>query len=434
MKTAAATAELRYPPGPAGDHASEADLFSWLNENFARYGDIFRASIFGGDVYVVSNPQYIEHILRRNWRNYARKGQVVKRISLLLGNGLIGSNGEFWASQRRMIQPTFSRAAIDRLIGMIVDINVELLERWKRAAAGGESVNVTHDVSMLVLEITLTAIFGNDYATVAPYFEILAEHSERNMEFAQGLRLAGRVISRVVEQRGRDGGCGDDFLGGLMRARDREHNAPMRHDQLVREVMTLIVAGHETTAGLLNWLWYLFARHADVQARVSDEVASIGWDETPTLGSLARYAYCDRVMDEALRLYPPLWLMTRQAINADRLGEYLVPAGTEIYISPYIVQRSPALWDAPGRFDPDRMKPEHAAPRHELALCPFGAGPRNCIGELLARVEIKIHMMVFAGSITLVDCSTSEPEFCTGMNLLSKSDFLMQPRLNSMAA
>ncbi|MBV8504448.1 MAG: cytochrome P450, partial [Alphaproteobacteria bacterium] len=138
-----------------------------MNENFVRYGDIFKASIFGGDVYVVSAPEYCDRILRWNWQNYPRKGQVVKRITLLLGNGLIASNGEFWASQRRMIQPAFSKDSIAGLMNIIFSLNTELLEKWKLAASCQETVNVTHDVSCMVLKLILMAIFGDDYSTVA---------------------------------------------------------------------------------------------------------------------------------------------------------------------------------------------------------------------------------------------------------------------------
>ena len=179
------------PPGPTERYNSAEDLFQWMNENFVRYGDIYKASVFGSDVYVVSSPEYCERILRWNWRNYARQGQVVKRIALLLGNGLISSNGEFWASQRRMIQPAFSKNSIAGLTNLIATVNAELLEKWTLAAKRRETVNVTHDVSFMVLKLTLMAIFGDDYDAVAPHFKILAEESARDLEFANIFRPLG---------------------------------------------------------------------------------------------------------------------------------------------------------------------------------------------------------------------------------------------------
>jgi cytochrome P450 len=397
-------------------------------ENFARYGDIYKASLFGRDVYVVSAPEYCERILRRNWQNYERKGQVVKRIALLLGNGLIASNGAFWASQRRMIQPAFSKTSIGSLINLFTRVNLELLRKWKHAAKCRKTVNVTRDVSLMVLKLTLLAIFGDDYTLVAPHFKILAEEPARNLEFAQIFSPIGKIILQIAARRRQCNTTATDILGKLMQARDREHEEPMPDAQLAKEIMTLVVAGHETTAGLLNWLWYLLSRHQDTRTKLSAEL-DMPWAAVPTIDTLSKYTYTRQVIDEALRLYPPLWLMTRKAINDDYLDDFFVPAGTEIYISPYLIQRNPHLWEATNDFDPDRMNHEKAIGRHELSLCPFGAGPRNCIGELFARVEIQIHLMMVARELWLRYDHQKQPEITTGMNLLSKHDFIMRPEL-----
>ncbi|HTR15795.1 MAG TPA: cytochrome P450 [Acetobacteraceae bacterium] len=425
-ETMTATA-LRIPPGPKDKYNGTEELFFWMNENFAQYGDIYRASVLGSNVYVVSNPEYCERILRRNWRNYTRSGQVVKRIALLLGSGLIASNGEFWANQRRMIQPAFSKNAIGGLAGVISNANAELLAKWKLAAHRGETVNVTEDVSLMVLKITLVSIFGEDYATAAPHFHVLAGESARNLEFAQSFRPLSKIILQIVAQRRHEGRTGSDFLASLMQARSRERGEPMPDPQLAKEVLTLVVAGHETTAGLLNWMWYLLARHPDWQARLSEEFSRLPWGEFPDMEMLPRYTCAREVIDESLRLYPPLWLMTRRAIQDDRLGDFFVPAGTEIYISPYLIQRSRDLWEEPERFDPGRMSQEREAGRPELAMCPFGAGPRNCIGEFFARVETQIHLMMFARDLWLRHDDQTPAEITTGMNLLSKHDFIMRP-------
>jgi cytochrome P450 len=427
------TSQLRVPPGPTEPYSSATDLFQWMNENFVRYGDIYKASVFGGDVYVVSNPEYCERILRWNWQNYLRKGQVVSRIALLLGNGLIASNGEFWASQRRMIQPAFSKTSISGLTSLITSVNAELLEQWKLAASRGATVNVTHDVSFMVLKLTLMAIFGDDYGAIAPHFNIVAEETARDLGFAQVFRPLGKVIVEIAARRRRDGTPATDFLGIMMQSRHRERGEPMPDAQLAREAMTLIVAGHETTAGLLNWLWYLLSRNKEAQTRLAAELDRLPWGEVAAFEALPKYTYTRQVIDEALRLYPPLWLMTRKAVDDDRLGDFLVPAGTEIYISPYLIQRSPHLWETPDRFDPDRLGAENGQERHELALCPFGAGPRNCIGELFARVEIQIHLMMFAKKLRLRYDEVTPPEVTTGMNLLSKDDFIMRPEIRTSA-
>ncbi len=421
------------PPGPTEKYNSTDDLLAWMGDNCARYGSLYRASVFGATVYVVANLDYCERILRRNWRNYARDGQVVKRIALLLGSGLIASNGEFWANQRRMMQPAFSKSAIGEFTGIMSSANAELLERWRRAALGHESVNVTHDLRTMVLKITLIAIFGDDYLTVAPHFAVLAEQSVRNLEFATAFRPLGRIIRQVVEQRRQDGRVVKDFLGSMMAAVDRTSGKSMPDNQLIKETLTLVVAGYETTAGLLNWIWYLLARHPEQQAALAAELDALPWGDVPSIDILPQYDYTRQVIDEALRLYPPLWLMTRRALHDDQLGDYFVPAGTEIYISPYLIQRSPNLWEEPDRFNPDRMRPDQVVERPELAMCPFGAGPRNCIGEHFARIETQIHLMMFVRELHLHHYFTHPAGIVTGMNLLSEDDFIMRPELRRKA-
>ena len=155
----------------------------------------------------------------------------------------------------------------------------------------------------------------------------------------------------------------------------------MPEAQLAREIINLVVAGHETTASLLNWMWYLLATHPEVQLRLGEEFDRLPWEGTLSIETFAMYPYAFNVIEECLRLYPPLWLMSRKAIRDDMLGEYFVPAGTEIFISPYLIQRSPQLWETPDWFDPDRLMSEPGRERHELSLCPFGAGPRKWIGD-----------------------------------------------------
>lgn len=419
------------PPGPTEKYDSTEDLLMWMSDNFSRYGDLYRATVFGSVVYVVSNPDHCERILRRNWRNYPRDGQVVKRIALLLGSGLIASNGEFWASQRRMIQPAFSKGAVGAYAGIIAGANAALLERWRLAAVRWEAVNVTQDLRTMVLTITLSAIFSDDYSDVAPHFAVLAEQSVRDLQFAMVFRALGKVIRQVVEQRRKTGRLATDFLGAMMAAVDRTSGGSMSDNQLIRETLTLVVAGYETTAGLLNWIWYLLARHSEHQVKLAAELDALPWGDVPAMDMLPRYNYTRQVIAEALRLYPPLWLMTRRALQDDRLGDFLVPAGTEIYISPYLIQRSPDFWEAPECFEPDRMRAGRIAERPELAMCPFGAGPRNCIGEHFARIETQLHLMMFARELRLHHDIEKPARMTTGMNLLSEDDFIMRPELRT---
>jgi cytochrome P450 len=417
----------RIPPGPAEKYDASEDLLRWMKAQFDRFGSIYRASIYGTDVYVVSDPEHVDHVLRTNWRNYKR-GQAIKRIGLLLGNGLIVSEGEFWKKQRQMIQPAFHDKAIGALINVISEANVALLEKWKDAARQRVSVNVTKDVNHLVLRVVLSSIFGDDYEQVAPPFSILADESERNLEFAQRFTALRKIISGVIGQRRKQNRTATDTLGMLMAARDPNGQA-MRDSQLVHEIVTLIVAGQETTANTLNWTWYLLSTSAAVEEKLLSELNAVPGSGSPGIADLAKFVYARQVIEEALRLYPALWLMTRAAVENDQLGEYFVPAGTEIYISPYLIQRHPAFWEAPDRFNPDRFGPDESRTRHPMTMIPFGAGPRKCIGESLARLEMQIHLITIAKGLRLSSVGEQPIELEAGVNLRNKHDFIMTPEL-----
>jgi cytochrome P450 len=420
------SSDLKLPPGPDEKFDTAEDLLTWMQVHFERYGDIYRADIYGNKVYVIASPEDVEHVLLTNWQNYIRKGYAIKRISMLLGAGLISSNGEFWVKQRRMLQPAFSRKAVTAQSDVMVAANRELLANWTEAARRGVAVNVTRDVSRMVLKVVLLSIFGEDYARVAPLFEIVSEES-RDLEFAHMFSALGKVIVDVASERRRNGSEAADTLGWVMQARDRDRGELMPDAQLAREIMTLIVAGHETTSSVLNWTWFLLSRHPEADRRLAAELEGLPLGAAPSIEDLPNFPYVEQVVEEALRLYPPLWLMTRRSIADDRLGEYFVPAGTEIYISPYFIQRQPRFWPLPDAFDPGRFAGGEADSRPRLATCPFGAGPRNCIGEFFARVEMQLHLIMVARVLRLRNDDARPPEMIAGLNLLSRNHFTMTP-------
>jgi cytochrome P450 len=422
----------RIPPGPTEKYSTTQELLSWMGDQFKRFGNTYKASIYGTNVYVVRDPQYAQHVLRENWQNYT-KGQAIKRVALLLGNGLMVSEGEFWKTQRRMIQPAFHRKAIGALAKVITTSNLALLRRWQQAAHKKVSVNVTGDVSRMALEVMLISIFGANYEQVAPHFNILSEESARNMEFARVFGSLGKIVLQLAAQRRKEKIMSTDILGMLMEARDQRSGQAMPDRQLVNEIKTLIVAGHETTASTLNWTWYLLSQHPEVEEKLSSELDNLLGSKIPNVDDLPKLAYTRKVIDETLRLYPAGWLLTRRALKDDQLGDYFVPAGTEIYISPYFIHRHPDLWEDPDRFNPDRFAPEHSQGRPPLAMLPFSTGPRNCIGEFFARIEMQVHLLTIAKQLRLRFVERTQPELDVGVNLRSKHDFIMNPELKALA-
>ena len=415
----------RIPPGPTEDVQPE-DLLGWMGHQFKQFGDIYKASLYGTRVYAVRDLEFTNHVLVENSQSYV-KGQFIKRVAILLGNGLMVSEGDLWKRQRTMIQPSFHRKSMVAMAKMMVAVNSSLRDRWLRAAKTKDSINVTRDTSAMALEVVLRSIFGDDYDDAASHFALLSEQHIRDLAFAQSFRALGKVIVELADRRRKASSSSEDILSDLLRARDPETGHPMPDRQIVNEILTLIVAGHETTASTLNWTWYLLSQHPDVEERLSKELGNL--TKLPELEDLPKFPYTRQVLDESMRLYPAGWLVTRKALEDDQLGDYFVPAGTEIYISPYFIQRHPKIWSDPDRFNPDRLSPENSRDRHRMALIPFSAGPRNCIGALFARVEMQIHLMIIAKQLRLRYAGSAPPELDAGVNLRSKSDIIMYPEV-----
>ncbi|MGA2412450.1 MAG: cytochrome P450 [Candidatus Binataceae bacterium] len=422
--------QRRIPPGPHDEYRTTEDLLEWMSHQFERFGDIYKASVYGTSAYVTRDPQHAVYVLRGNWRNY-KKGLLLKRIALLLGNGLMASEGELWKTQRRMIQPAFHHSALTALTKVITTSNVALLRKWEEAARKRASVNVTRDVSSMVLEIVLISIFGADYEQAAQYFNIIHEDSVRDLIFAQSFASLAKIVLDVVAQRRKKKKNSTDILGMLMAARDQNSGRTMTDRQLVNEIKTLIVAGHETTASTLNWIWYLLSQHPIAEEKLSSELNNLAGGAVPGFNGRPQLAFTRQVIEEVMRLYPAGWLLTRRALRADQIGDYFVPAGTEIYLPLYFIQRNPKLWKEPDRFNPDRFGADQSNDHHPLAMLPFSAGPRNCIGESLARVEMEIHLSIIARNLRLRYVQARPLELEAGVNLRSKYDFTMHPELTN---
>ena len=412
------------PPGPQEAYKASDDMLDWMSRQFRIFGDIYKASVYQTSVYAIRDVEFAHHVLVENWQNYV-KGQHIERVALLLGNGLMVSEGELWKRQRRMIQPNFNHESIGPLTKLITAVNSNLLRNWMLTAERNESVNVTRDVSTMSLEIILRFIFGEDYERVGFHFDLLSQETARDMRFASSFRALRKIVLQIIDRRRGEAATSADTLGMLMQVHDRQSGASMDANQLIDEILTLIVAGHETTASTLNWTWYLISQHPDVERNLSEEL-----DRLPTFSEyddLPKFLYTRQIIDEAMRLYPAGWLLTRKALHDDQLGEYFVPAGTEIYVAPYFIQRNPNIWEEPDCFNPDRFRLDNAKHRHRLATIPFSSGPRNCIGALLARVEMQIHLMTIAKHLRLRYVQSRPIELDAGVNLRSKFDFIMYP-------
>ncbi len=424
----------RHPPEAEQqfDIGSTDDSLERMQELFARFGDIYRVYAPGRKsyTYVINHPDDVKRVLVSNHRNYT-KGVGLDRVAILLGKGIMTSEGDFWKRQRYMMQPMFHRRVITEFARTIADANDRFIAKWEAQAARGELVNVTDDMSELTLEIVLRSIFGPDLDRLAAQaggnpFDVVTQDTARNLQFAYKFRQLGKVISGLAKRRRENSEEHPDFLGMLMTARDKETGDPMSERELTDEVMTLVVAGHETTASALNWTWYLLSQHPEVDAQLHAELAAAPVLEAPSLAEMEALAYTHQVIDEALRLYPPGWILSRRTIEPDTLAGYEIPAGTSVMLSPYLLHRHPKYWQEPDAFRPERFAPDHEAERPRFAYMPFAAGPRHCIGESLALYEMLMHLYKVARRYRLTYVADRPIELDAQINLRTKHPLFMK--------
>jgi cytochrome P450 len=403
------------PPGPRGypfvgvlPHMRR-DSLHFLTAMAHTYGDIVTLPFGPLRVYFLCHPDHIAYVLQQHHRNY-RKSPFTDRVRPLLGQGLATSEGTLWRTQRRLMQPAFQRARLAPLAETITSTTHTMLERWQALAAAGIAVDIMAEMLRLTGEVIIRAVFGTslptesetlfaDFTTVTRYtwqrMLALTPWSARlptlgRYRCSRALARLEAMIQQHMEARQHQDGAADDLLALLLAARDPTTGAPMTAQQVRDEVMTLVFAGHETTAVALTWTWYVLAHHPDVQGRVRREALEVFAGSRPTLAALARLPYTRMTIQEVLRLYPPAWILARTALADDVIGGYPIPAQTTVLLSPYVTHRHPTFWPNPERFDPQRFAPPQVAAQPPGAYVPFSAGPRACLGEHMAMMEMSL--------------------------------------------
>jgi cytochrome P450 len=298
-------------PGPAEgfDIGGSEESLARLQDYFGRFGDIYRvfAPSRGVFNYVINHPDDVKRVLLTNHRNYT-KGEGIDRVKILLGNGIMTSEGAFWRRQRRMMQPAFHRRVIDQFSLLLNEANEKYAERWAAMAARGEAVNVSSDTSEMTLEIVLKSIFGTDLDKLAQQmgvnpFEVVAKQSNRDLKFAFQFRSLGRLVGELIQQRRHAPEEHFDFLSMFMLTRDRESDEPMSDKELIDEVLTLIVAGHETTAAALTWTWYLVSRHPEAAEQLRAEADQTSAQGVLGLGAAEAMSFTHQVLQESHRCF-----------------------------------------------------------------------------------------------------------------------------------
>src|SRR5580704_18116919 len=362
--------------------------------------------------FLINKPEYIEHVLLTNHANYSKSHFLRRMLGPILGDGLLTSDGELWRRQRRIAAPAFHNKRIAEFVDTFSSCTQTMLARWRTRT---QPFDVAAEIMALTLEIIARTMFSADVSgeveAVRRLMEIVVtmrpsildllgfpEWLPRRQPPAYGRAIAEfeALVARFLARRRSDGIDRRDLLSMLLAARDPETGTGMSDKQLRDEILTIFLAGHETTANALSWIWYLLARHPEAEARLHDELDRVLGGRLPTHGDFAELKWTRMVVEEAMRLYPPAHTIARTALGEDRIGGVRVPAGAIITVSIYMTHRNPNLWTDPERFDPERFAPAEAARRHRFAYLPFGGGPRICIGNSFALVETQVIVAAIA--------------------------------------
>jgi cytochrome P450 len=379
-----------------------------------RYGDVAYLKIASRHGYLITNPRDVRHVLQDNARNY-HKSPLYDKLRISIGNGLLTSEDDFWLRQRRIAQPAFHRPRIAALAGVMADAAREAASHWDPIASAGRPVDVAEQMMRVTRTVVLRALLGSDLGPfagkVSDAWTIINEYigesfwslgltdrlpMPRHRRFAAARAVLQGAVDYLIAERRRHPSDGADLLAMLMSARDEDTGDSMTDHQLRVEVTTFLLAGQETTSLALTWTWYLLSEHPDACRRLEEELDTVLGGRPPGFADLANLPYTRMVIDESMRLYPPAWGFSRQALGDDELGGFQLPRGWLAFVIPYVLHRLPAYWNDPDRFDPERFSPARSADRPRFVYIPFGAGPRQCIGNHFALVEAHLILATLA--------------------------------------
>ena len=394
------------PPGPKPHFLigniplAERNPLAVFQRWAAEYGDIFYYRAGWIHVYFLNHPDLIEAVLVRQYQNLL-KDRVIRNSRWLFGDGLLTSEGETWKKQRRLTQPAFHRERIASYAGIMTQYTEKAVSEWRDGAV----VDLHREMMRLTLKIAVRTLFNVEPEGIREISQA-ADVLVRNMtgarmlmpsvarfvplpsmvEFRRAARQLDATVYQIIDRRRRNGQDSGDLLSMLLEARD-EDGSRMDDQQVRDEVLTFLLAGHETTALALSWSWHLLAENPDVDQRLGEELDRVLGGRTPTISDLPLLPYSEGVIKESMRLYPPAWGVGRTVVKEFELGGYRIPAGANVVMSQWVQHRDGRFFPDPEKFDPGRWSTEASRKLPKFAYFPFGAGPRQCIGASFAMME-----------------------------------------------
>lgn len=432
-----ATLRHKTIPGPRSLNPLKATLafqhhpLQFLTELHEHYGDIaqFRLAIW--PTVFITHPDHIKRVLQENHLNYDKDVLLFQIIRPLIGNGLVTVvEGNDWLRQRRLLQPAFHRQRIAALGTLMTDTTNAMLQRWDTYARERQVFNIAAEMTNLTLQIVSKSLFNIDVTTtgkdlgqatlqastflidyLSTPFPPLFIHTPRIRRFWSAIETIDNAAYEIIRNRRQQQEDVGDLLSILLNSVDE--NGQGMDDKLLRdEIMTLLLAGHDTSAHALAWTWYLLTQHPEIQERLHAELDQTLAGRTPAVEDLPQLHYTRMVQEEAIRLYPPAWLVMRRAIGDDEIGGHPIPANAYILWSTYFSHRHPDFWEKPEHFYPEHFSEELSAKRPRHAYMPFSSGPRMCIGNSFATTEMQLVLATIAQQyrVSLAPGYRVEPE------------------------
>ncbi len=381
----------------------------FLRRLTAQHGHVVRCAAGPLSFLSLTHPDAVQHVLVTRQRHYSKDTFQYRLLAEVTGGGLLTTDGDPWLDRRRLLQPSFHRDHVAGFAPVFASFAERMVARWREPAGRGETLDIAAEMMHVALQAVVKTLFGAEIgerddrlvrATLTVLDHIMFRSRtlglvprwlplRANRDARAALRVLNDAILGTIDRRRSVSNGGErhdsDLLARLMQA-DVHGRAPLSDREMRDEMITMLIAGHETVASALTWTWYLLARHPEIDQTLTDEIRGVCGEEPLTAATVPRLPYAAAVFREAMRLYPPAWVITRRALDDDVVGEYRVPRGALIVLSPYVTQRHPDFWAEPERFDPERfLTRSHARPRY--AYFPFGAGPHLCIGNHFAMVE-----------------------------------------------
>lgn len=397
-----------FAPGPKGHwilgclQEFRQDMLAFYTRIAREFGDIVGFRLGPKRVVLLNRPEFIEQVLVTENRKFI-KHYAFRLLRPTLGDGLVISEGETWLRQRRLMQPAFNRQRVDSFGTTIVDYASRMMNDWRPGSTRDLHTDMTKLAMSIVTKTLLDVDTGDQARVVGRSVDALMEDFNdrflsafpppfwlpvpRNLRLKRHVRRLDGVIHAIIRQRRADSLDRGDLLSVLVQARDEADNTGMTDKQLRDEVMTLFLAGHETTASALSWAWHLLATHPEVESRMHAELDSVLKGRLPTSADVPRLPYCEQVILESMRLFPPVYVFGREAIADCTIGGYRISKGTTVLISQYVTHRDPRNFERPDEFDPDRWNDGLVKRLPKYSYYPFGGGPRICIGNSFAMLE-----------------------------------------------